>query len=97
MGTATSLPGRTASPAPPGPAERLVITIDRCKSCGLCVLACPEHVLAIDATRVNALGHHPVMAVAPASCTSCARCARVCPDLVFTIRAPGHDPAGGAV
>lgn len=91
MTATVSLQRRATPPAPPGPMDRILIAIDRCKSCGLCIEACPEHVLDIDRTRVNAIGHHPVAAVAMDRCTSCARCARVCPDLVFTVRAP----AGG--
>jgi 2-oxoglutarate ferredoxin oxidoreductase subunit delta len=71
------------------PAERgfvpLVIAIDRCKGCGLCVDTCPKHVLSLDATAVNALGHHPVRLRDAAACTSCVLCARICPDAVFTV------------
>lgn len=63
----------------------LVIAIDRCKGCELCVDTCPKHVLGLDATAVNALGHHPVRLRDPAACTSCVLCARVCPDAVFTV------------
>lgn len=75
--------------------RRLVIAEDRCKGCELCVAACPTHVLAIDHTRVNALGYDPVMAVHPDACTSCAICARVCPDVVFTVIAPARVPRPG--
>lgn len=68
-----------------GPLE---INVDRCKGCELCVGACPKHVLELDQSRVNALGHHPIRLVDAAKCTSCALCARVCPDTVFTVYAP---------
>lgn len=66
----------------------LEIATDRCKGCGLCVDACPRHVLALDDTTVNALGYHPVQLTDAADCTSCAICARICPDVAFTVFAP---------
>jgi 2-oxoglutarate ferredoxin oxidoreductase subunit delta len=65
----------------------LEIAVDLCKGCGLCVDTCPKHVLALDSTVVNALGHHPVRLIEAAACTSCVLCARVCPDAVFTVYA----------
>jgi len=70
---------------PPVPWSPLVIAEDRCKGCELCVGACPKSVLALDRSRVNALGYHPVLLTNAADCTSCAFCARVCPDAVFTV------------
>ena len=70
------------------PFVRLLVATDRCKGCELCVLACPEGVLALDRSHVNALGYNPIQVVAPHLCTSCALCARVCPDAVFTVRVP---------
>jgi 2-oxoglutarate ferredoxin oxidoreductase subunit delta len=66
----------------------LHIATDRCKGCELCVTECPKHVLALDRSRVNALGYHPVVLTDAAACTSCALCARICPDAVFTVYAP---------
>jgi 2-oxoglutarate ferredoxin oxidoreductase subunit delta len=63
----------------------LRIAADRCKGCSLCVGVCPPHVLALDETRVNQLGHHPVRLLDAARCTSCALCARICPDAVFEV------------
>lgn len=63
----------------------LDIRLDQCKGCGLCLDACPKHVLALDERVVNRLGYHPVRLTDAAACTSCALCARVCPDAVFTI------------
>ena len=67
--------------------EPLDIATDRCKGCGLCVGACPRHVLALDESVVNRLGYHPVTLTDAPACTSCAICARVCPDAVFTVYA----------
>jgi len=78
-----------AVPIPPAEVFRpLAIAPERCKGCGLCVDACPKHVLALDETVVNELGYHPVGLLDAAACTSCALCARVCPDTVFTVYAP---------
>jgi 2-oxoglutarate ferredoxin oxidoreductase subunit delta len=67
---------------------RVEIAADRCKGCELCVGACPKHVLELDLSEVNVLGHHPVHVLDQASCTSCVLCARICPDSVFTVYAP---------
>ncbi len=65
--------------------QPVLVAHERCKGCGLCVDACPPHVLELDAALVNAMGHHPVRLTDPGGCTSCAKCARVCPDAALTI------------
>jgi 2-oxoglutarate ferredoxin oxidoreductase subunit delta len=67
--------------------EPLDVAVDRCKGCGLCVVACPKDVLELDGATVNELGYHPVRLTDATACTSCALCARVCPDAVFTVYA----------
>lgn len=58
---------------------------ERCKGCGLCVAACPQHVLRLD-SAINQRGYHPALLVEENSaCTGCAVCALVCPDVVFTV------------
>jgi 2-oxoglutarate ferredoxin oxidoreductase subunit delta len=76
---------------PPLPTTPLAIAEARCKGCEICVAACPRDVLALDRSRVNVLGYHPVTLVDPRGCTSCAFCARVCPDAVFTVWAMPHE------
>jgi 2-oxoglutarate ferredoxin oxidoreductase subunit delta len=79
---------------PPFPTAPLSIAEARCKGCEICVAACPKDVLALDRSRVNVLGYHPVTLVDPMACTSCAFCARVCPDAVFTVWALPHEEQG---
>ena len=69
------------------PFEPVEIAQDRCKGCGLCIDACPKHVLELNGAIVNELGYHPVRLTDAAACTSCALCARVCPDAVFAVYA----------
>ena len=78
---------RSDRPVTESPFEPLEIAVDRCKGCGLCIDACPKHVLAHDDSIVNPLGYHPIRLTDAASCTSCALCARICPDAVFAVYA----------
>ncbi len=56
-----------------------------CKSCGLCVDACPKKILQIAKDRINAKGYHPAECIDQDKCISCASCARMCPDVVITV------------
>ena len=57
----------------------------RCKGCGLCVVACPQHVLGFS-SALNSQGYHPVELFDDLNaCTGCAMCALVCPDAVITV------------
>jgi NAD-dependent dihydropyrimidine dehydrogenase PreA subunit len=62
---------KTALPRP-------VIDTDECKSCGRCVVACPQKCLRL-AGRLNRRGVHPVE-YAGAGCTGCGVCFYNCPE-----------------
>lgn len=68
------------------------IAIDqaRCKGCNLCVAFCPQHVIALDTTHLNAKGYHPAVLNDPQQeCTGCAICSVVCPDVcIMVLREP---------
>ena len=60
----------------------LVIDIERCKGCELCIPACPPGVLAMS-KEGNALGYlYPELSP---GCTGCTACQQVCPDFVFEV------------
>jgi len=70
---------------------KVVVLTERCKSCGLCVDACPRQVLAIG-DRPNPKGYFAVVAKEPDKCIGCALCATMCPDLALEV----FRPAAGA-
>jgi 2-oxoglutarate ferredoxin oxidoreductase subunit delta len=69
---------------------RISIEQNRCKGCTLCTTVCPQNVLEIDHSKLNAIGYHPARLVDPdGDCTGCAVCALICPDACITVfRAP---------
>lgn len=67
--------------------ERLVLDVDRCKACELCVSVCPKDILRLS-DDINKQGYHPVECTDPEQCTSCAMCARMCPDVVISVYRP---------
>jgi len=64
----------------------LTIERDWCKGCGLCIEACPNHLLSLS-EDLNASGFHYAVLANPEECTGCASCALMCPDLAIQIRA----------
>ena len=65
-------------------AGAVVVDIDRCKGCELCVYECPFDVLAMS-EDVNIKGYHYSYMKNPSACTGCIACALVCPDTVITV------------
>jgi len=57
----------------------LVIDTERCKGCGLCVVASPTKSNALTKNEVNHKGYAYCEEVAD-TCIGCASCAIVCPD-----------------
>lgn len=62
----------------------IVVDIEKCKGCEVCVPACPTDVIRL-AENVNGKGYHYAYMENPDDCTGCANCAIVCPDGVITV------------
>ncbi|MBE0647996.1 MAG: 4Fe-4S dicluster domain-containing protein [Bacteroidales bacterium] len=61
----------------------IVVNIERCKGCEVCLAACPFTCIAMS-EEVNSKGYHFAMKVND-DCTGCSNCALVCPDGVITV------------
>ncbi|HAJ98473.1 MAG TPA: ferredoxin [Bacteroidales bacterium] len=61
----------------------IVINIEQCKGCGVCVPACPQSVIQLG-KEVNKKGYYFLTKVND-KCTGCTNCAVVCPDAVITV------------
>jgi 2-oxoglutarate ferredoxin oxidoreductase subunit delta len=74
----------------------VVIDVDACKGCNLCIDACPVGVLVMTKHEVNARGYrYPRLR---AGCTGCKACSQICPDFVFQVYkydAPVEHVVGG--
>lgn len=58
---------------------------DICKGCGLCIIACPKHIIALDKNKINAKGYNPAYVVDEDACIGCGNCAIMCPDSVIEV------------
>ncbi len=61
----------------------IVIDIEKCKGCQVCMPACPNDVIGVS-KNVNGKGYNYVETVNE-ECIGCANCAVVCPDGVITV------------
>ena len=64
-------------------AGKIIIDVERCKGCTLCVTVCPQNVISIS-EKANSKGYFPAQATGP-NCTGCTNCAIVCPDCAIEV------------
>lgn len=62
----------------------VVVDIEACKGCGVCVSVCPTKVL-VQGPTVNSKGYRYTMLTDGIECIGCASCAIVCPDSCLTV------------
>ena len=61
----------------------VVIDVERCKGCELCIPACKPQVLTMTTDKRNEKGYfYPELTP---GCTACHACALICPDFVFQV------------
>ena len=63
---------------------RIVVDVERCKGCSVCIGACPTEVIEL-AEEVNSKGYHYAYMANANACIGCTNCAVVCPDGVITV------------
>ena len=63
----------------------IVVNIERCKGCTLCMVSCPKNVIDLAKRKVNTHGYPYVEAARPDDCIGCANCGMVCPDGCITV------------
>ncbi|MDP8263437.1 MAG: 4Fe-4S dicluster domain-containing protein [Candidatus Ancaeobacter aquaticus] len=63
---------------------KLVIDVERCKGCGLCIIACNRKILSLS-KKMNKKGIHYVVCNDLDKCTSCTMCAIMCPDTAIEV------------
>lgn len=61
----------------------VVIDVELCKGCELCIVTCPEETLGL-ADSINKVGYRYAQQIND-NCTGCSNCALVCPDAVITV------------
>jgi 2-oxoglutarate ferredoxin oxidoreductase subunit delta len=64
-------------------AGRIVIDVERCKGCGLCVWVCSREGIVISKNS-NKAGYFPAEPV-EGDCTGCGMCALICPEAIIEV------------
>ncbi|BBB89923.1 MAG TPA: 4Fe-4S binding protein [Methylomusa anaerophila] len=63
---------------------KVIVMSELCKSCGLCIAACPKKILAVG-SKANQKGYYPITVAEPEKCTGCALCGLMCPDVAIEV------------
>ena len=65
--------------------NKVTISSDRCRGCGLCALVCPKKILTLNGKSLNSQGYHPAEVTDQEKCIACAMCALMCPHVVIRV------------
>ena len=63
---------------------KIIIDIEKCKGCFLCVEACPKKLIKPD-EKLNKKGVNPVKFIGEDECVGCCFCAMICPDCCIEV------------
>jgi len=63
----------------------VVVETEYCKGCGLCISACPKHIVGLS-EELSSRGHHTAVLTDAENCTGCCFCAQVCPDAAIEVK-----------
>jgi len=74
---------------------KVIIDMQRCKGCELCIHACKEKALQLSGA-INIKGYRYAVANNDL-CTGCVNCALICPDAVITVYRTRPEKKGEAI
>jgi len=63
---------------------RVIINVDLCKACGICLEFCPVKILKFS-DKVNRYGYRYVVVTDESKCVLCNNCVRLCPDFAIYV------------
>lgn len=61
----------------------IIVDVEKCKGCELCIDACPEETLGLS-SKINQKGYRYAITIV-SNCTGCANCAIICPDACISV------------
>ena len=62
----------------------IVVDMELCKGCELCMVNCPTQVIGMH-EHLNGKGYHYAYMANSEACIGCTNCAIICPDGVITV------------
>lgn len=62
----------------------IIIDKEKCKGCGLCLEACPHHLIGLG-ENFNKQGYRMAVFDNSDKCTGCTLCALTCPDVAIEV------------